>query len=73
MPGDPRECREHANRCWALASQVTNSALRESLVETAQRWSRLALDLKAMDGLLEQWRQEDMTEGESKKAGYSTP
>ena len=73
MPGDPRECREHANRCWALASQVTNSALRESLVETAQRWSRLAIDLEAMDGLLEQWRQEDMTEGESKKAGYSTP
>jgi len=37
MPGGPKECREHAKRCWALASEVTNPALKESLVETAQR------------------------------------
>jgi hypothetical protein len=37
MPGGPKERREHAKRCWALASEVTNPALKESLVETAQR------------------------------------
>ena len=52
MPGDPKECREHAKRCWALASEVTNPALKESLVETAQRWSRLATDPEAMHILL---------------------
>ena len=33
MPGDPKECREHAKRCWELASETTNPALKESLVE----------------------------------------
>ena len=69
MPGDPKECREHAKRCWALASEVTNPALKESLVDTAQRWPRLATDLEAMHILLEQWRQEDQVDDSSKKAG----
>ena len=67
MPGDPKECREHAKRCWALAFEVTNPVLKESLMDTAQRWSRLAADLKAMHVLLEEWRQEDSTD--AKKAG----
>ena len=61
MPGDPKECREHAKRCWALASEITNPVLRESLVETAQRWSRLATDLEAVHVLLEEWGQEEST------------
>jgi hypothetical protein len=69
MPGDPKECREHAKCCWALASEVTNPALKESLIEIAQRWSRLATDLDAMHILLEQWGQEDTTEGKPKKTG----
>jgi hypothetical protein len=69
MPGDPKECREHAKRCWALASEVKNLALKESLVETAQRWSRLATDLEAMHILLEQWRQEDQIQADAKKTG----
>jgi hypothetical protein len=50
---------QQAARCWALASEVTNPALKECLVETAQRWSRLATDLEAMHILVEEWRQED--------------
>jgi len=69
MPGDPKECREHAKHCWALASQVTNPALKESLVETAQRWSRLATDLEAMHILLAEWRREDQIDDGSKKTG----
>ena len=69
MPGDPKEYREHAKCCWALASEITNPVLRESLVETAQRWSRLATDLEAMHLLLKEWRQEDSSEDNPKKAG----
>ena len=39
MPGDPKRCREHAKRCWALASEVTNPVLKESLLDAAQRWA----------------------------------
>jgi hypothetical protein len=59
MPGDPKVCRQHAKYCWALASEVTNPVLRESLIETAQRWSRLAAELDAMQGLLDDWQRED--------------
>jgi hypothetical protein len=52
MPGDPKECREHAKRCWALASETTNSALKESLLDIAQRWSRLARELEVTHSLL---------------------
>jgi hypothetical protein len=69
MPGDPKECREHAKRCWALASEVTNPVLRDSLLETAQRWSRLAVDLEAMHFLLEEWGPKDLSDDNSKKAG----
>jgi hypothetical protein len=61
MPGDPKECREHAKRCWALASEVTNPA-------SAQRWPRLATDLEAMHILLDEWRREDQID-DTKKTG----
>ncbi len=44
MPGDPEECRAHAKRCWALASQTTDPVLKDSL-NVAQRWARLAAEL----------------------------
>jgi hypothetical protein len=53
MPGDPKRCREHAKRCWALASEVTNPVLKESLLDTAQRWSVLAAELETIHSLLE--------------------
>jgi hypothetical protein len=55
MPGSPEECREHAKRCWALASETKNPDLRDSLTDLAQRWARLAIDLEATLKLLEQW------------------
>ena len=55
MPGDPNECREHATRCWALAAEVSNPVLKDSLTDLAQRWARLAADLQSTRRLLEQW------------------
>jgi len=53
MPGDPKQCREHAKRCWALASQTTNPVLKESLTDAAQRWAVLATELETIHSLLE--------------------
>jgi hypothetical protein len=53
MPGDPKACREHAKRCWALAAEVTNPVLKESLLDTAQHWAKLAVELEAVLPLLE--------------------
>jgi hypothetical protein len=55
MPGDPKECREHAKRCLKIAQEATNPALRASLEEIAQQWLRLAADLEATKPLLEEW------------------
>ena len=55
MPGDPKECREHAKRCWALASETNNPTLKESLLDLAQRWASLASDLQTTRELLEKW------------------
>jgi hypothetical protein len=53
MPGDPKLCREHANRCWVLASQISDPVLKESVADTAERWAVLATELEAVDSLLE--------------------
>jgi hypothetical protein len=55
MPVDPKECREHAKRCWALASETKNPVLKESLVELAQNWARLATELDSTHALLKAW------------------
>jgi hypothetical protein len=55
MPGDPNECRERAKRCWALAAEAKNPVIRESLIDLAQRWAVLAIDLQATRALMEQW------------------
>ena len=52
MPGDPKECREHARRCWALAGEAKNPEIKNSLIEIAQRWTVLASDLEATHKLL---------------------
>ena len=55
MPGDPKECREHAKRCWALASETKNPVLQESLTDLAQKWAAFAGDLEATKKLLDAW------------------
>ena len=45
MPGDPKECREHAKRCLQLADETTNPALKDSLLDISRHWMRLASDL----------------------------
>lgn len=52
MP-DPKTFRENAQRCLAMAADTPDPHLRESLVETAQRWLHLATEIEADHSLLE--------------------
>ncbi len=63
MPGDPKECRQHAKRCWALASETDNPVLKESLVDLAQRWAALATHLEATKRLLDAWGKPGVSSG----------
>jgi len=45
MPGDPKECREHARRCGELAKVATTQEAREQFLSLQMSWIRLAADL----------------------------
>ena len=46
MPGDPKECRQHALNCILLAKEATNVQSRQTFYNLAQSWSRLAAELE---------------------------
>ena len=46
MPGDPKECRQHALNCVRLAQTGTTPQSREHFASLAQTWVRLAEDLE---------------------------
>ena len=52
MPGDPKECREHARTCQQLAATVPTNESREAFASLAQTWLRLANELEATKALL---------------------
>ena len=54
MPGNPKECREHAKRCLQLAHETTNPVLKDSLTDIAGQWTRLATDLEVTKQLLDE-------------------
>jgi hypothetical protein len=53
LKADILETDSHAARCWALASEITNPVLKESLNDAAQRWAALAAELETIHLLLE--------------------
>jgi hypothetical protein len=55
MPGDPKECREHAKHCAELAMCSSSAVARERLEELAKTWLRLAVDLETSLALLDEW------------------
>jgi hypothetical protein len=52
VPGDPKECRDHAANCRALAAQATNSAAKEAFINLAKHWERLASELDSAEAFL---------------------
>jgi hypothetical protein len=53
MPGDPRECREHARRCAELAKVATTPEAREQFLSLQMSWIRLAADLDNAKAFIE--------------------
>jgi len=52
MPGDPKECRQHALNCLRLAQTAASPQSREDFANLAQTWVRLAKDLERAQGFL---------------------
>ncbi len=53
MPGDPRECRQHAMRCLQLAAEARNDSIKEHFLSLAATWQGLAKQLEKARDLLE--------------------
>jgi hypothetical protein len=53
MPGDPKECREHAANCKRLAEEAPTPAAREHFSRLAAQWERLASELESARVFLE--------------------
>jgi len=52
MPGNPRECREHAKNCLRLAEETRLPEAKAKFEALAQRWMAIATDLEATIELL---------------------
>ena len=46
MPGDPKECRQHALNCLLLAKEATNEDAKNTFLILAQKWTALAAELE---------------------------
>ena len=53
MPGDPKECRQHAERCAELARIASTSEARETFLDLQMKWIRLAMELTQAKALIE--------------------
>jgi hypothetical protein len=58
MPGNPKECLDHARNCWMLAAAATQPEIRHHFTDLAQRWAQLAMDLEATQKLLAEFGDE---------------
>ena len=55
MPGDPKECREHAKNCREMAAATSSPLAKAQFEELARTWTRLANDLEHAKALVEHW------------------
>jgi hypothetical protein len=53
MPGDPKECRQHALACVRLAQTSASPQTREQFANLARTWIRLADDLERTLAILD--------------------
>jgi hypothetical protein len=53
MPGNPKQCRQHALCCMLLAKEATTDDSKRTFQQLAQSWTRLAEELEAAEALLD--------------------
>jgi hypothetical protein len=46
MPGDPKECRRHAEQCRKLAAAAGTQQLKVTFLSLFRNWEMLAIQLK---------------------------
>jgi len=54
MPGDPKQCREHAARCAEMAAAARTPKLKATFLELSKNWERLAIQLENAFALLDE-------------------
>ena len=64
MPGDPKECRQHALTCVRLAQTSASPQAREQFASLAQTWIKLADDLERSQAFLDALDDETGPKGE---------
>jgi hypothetical protein len=47
MPGDPKECRQHALNCMLLAKRSTTEESRLTFLALSKTWIKLAAEIEA--------------------------
>ena len=52
MPGDPKECRNHALNCLQIAEASANTEITRTFVDFSRLLDRFALDLESAQALL---------------------
>jgi len=53
MPGDPKECRQHAERCAELARLASTPEARDTFLSLQVTWIRLAMELDQSTALID--------------------
>jgi hypothetical protein len=52
MSGDPKECRQHAERCSELARLASTPEARDTFLSLQMTWIRLAMELDQARALI---------------------
>ena len=52
MPGDPKECRQHALNCVHLAKGASTPEMRDHFAKLARTWIKLADELEQSEAFL---------------------
>jgi hypothetical protein len=55
MPGDPKECRQHALRCTELAKKADSPERARVFRSLAQQWLKLAIELEHAHALRDEF------------------
>jgi hypothetical protein len=55
MPGDPNECRTHAQECTSLTETALNKNAQETFLYFASAWFKLASQIESSEALVSKW------------------
>jgi hypothetical protein len=67
MPGDPKECLQHAVQCQRLADEARSVKARETFLDLAKTWNKLAWELERSQALIDAYRGDDKVLSDPKR------